>query len=191
MRCPFCSADETRVIDSRLGEDGDSVRRRRECEVCGERFTTFERAELRLPQVIKSDDRREAFNEAKLRTGLSRALEKRPVDAEAIEAMIGRIRHKLIVSGEREVPSRRIGQLVMDELRETDPVAYVRFASVYRSFEDVDAFREEVQRLQAEPSSESRRKQLRLLPDEAGADTAEGPPRANAGRRRPAGGRKR
>ena len=155
MRCPFCSADETRVIDSRLGEDGDSVRRRRECEVCGERFTTFERAELRLPQVIKSDDRREAFNEAKLRAGLSRALEKRPVDAEAIEAMIGRIRHKLIVSGEREVPSRRIGQLVMDELRETDPVAYVRFASVYRSFEDVDAFREEVQRLQAEPSSES------------------------------------
>lgn len=191
MRCPFCSADETRVIDSRLGEDGDSVRRRRECEVCGERFTTFERAELRLPQVIKSDDRREAFNEAKLRAGLSRALEKRPVDAEAIEAMIGRIRHKLIVSGEREVPSRRIGELVMDELRETDPVAYVRFASVYRSFEDVDAFREEVQRLQAEPSSESRRKQLRLLPDDSGTDAAEASPRANAGRRRPAGDRKR
>lgn len=191
MRCPFCSADETRVIDSRLGEEGDSVRRRRECEVCGERFTTFERAELRLPQVIKSDDRREAFNEAKLRAGLSRALEKRPVDAEAIEAMIGRIRHKLIVSGEREVASRRIGQLVMDELRETDPVAYVRFASVYRSFEDVDAFSEEVQRLQTEPSSESRRKQLRLLPDESGADDAASP-RPNSGRaRRPAGDRKR
>jgi transcriptional repressor NrdR len=192
MRCPFCSADETRVIDSRLSEEGDSVRRRRECEVCGERFTTFERAELRLPQVIKSDDRREAFNEAKLRAGLSRALEKRPVDAEAIEAMIGRIRHKLIVSGEREVPSRRIGQLVMDELREADPVAYVRFASVYRSFQDVDAFREEVQRLQAEPSSESRRKQLRLLPDESGSGEGAGSPRSNTGRaRRPADGRKR
>jgi len=185
MRCPFCSADETRVIDSRLTEEGDSVRRRRECEVCRERFTTFERAELRLPQVIKSDDRRETFNESKLRAGLSRALEKRPVDAEAVEAMLGRIRHKLIVSGEREVPSRRIGQLVMDELREADPVAYVRFASVYRSFEDVDAFREEVQRLQAEPSSESRRKQLRLLPDDsAGAEDSE-PPRSRANRAKP------
>lgn len=184
MRCPFCSADETRVIDSRLTEERDAVRRRRECEVCGERFTTFERAELRLPQVIKSDDRREAFNEAKLRAGLSRALEKRPVDAEAVEAMIGRIRHKLIASGEREVRSRRIGQLVMEELKEIDPVAYVRFASVYRSFEDVDAFRREVQRLQAEPSSESRRKQLRLLPDEAEDTTTRPAPR---GRRRATG----
>jgi len=166
MRCPFCSADDTRVIDSRLSEEGDAVRRRRECEVCRERFTTFERAELRLPQVIKSDGRREAFSEAKLRNGLSRALEKRPVDAEAVEAMIGRIRHKLIASGEREVPSRQIGEWVMNELREIDPVAYVRFASVYRSFQHVDAFREEVQRLQAEPSSEARRKQLHLLPEE-------------------------
>ena len=109
MRCPFCSADETRVVDSRLAEDGDSVRRRRECEVCGSRFTTFERAELRLPQVIKSDARREAFNESKLRTGLSRALEKRPVEAETVEAMIARLRHRLITSGEQEVASRTIG----------------------------------------------------------------------------------
>ena len=185
MRCPFCSADETRVIDSRLTEEGDSVRRRRECEVCSERFTTFERAELRLPQIIKSDGRRESFNEAKLRAGLSRALEKRPVDAEAVEAMVGRMRHKLIASGEREIRSRQLGEWVMEELKEIDPVAYVRFASVYRSFEDVDAFREEVQRLQAEPSSESRRKQLRLLPEDTGG--------ADAGKtrgRRPLAGRK-
>ena len=192
MRCPFCSADETRVIDSRLSEEGDSVRRRRECEVCRERFTTFERAELRLPQVIKSDARRETFDESKLRAGLSRALEKRPVDASAIEAMLGRIRHKLIVSGEREIASRRIGELVMEELKEIDPVAYVRFASVYRSFEDVDAFREEVQRLQAEPDSESRRKQMRLLPDDANANDETESSRSSAGRgRRPASGRKR
>jgi transcriptional repressor NrdR len=188
MRCPFCSADETRVIDSRLTEESDSVRRRRECEVCGERFTTFERAELRMPQVIKSDGRRESFNETKLRAGLSRALEKRPVTAEAVEAAMGRIRHKLIAGGEREVASRRIGEWVMEELRELDPVAYVRFASVYRSFEDVDAFREEVQRLQNEPSASSRRKQLRLLPEEPGNDTGGDtePPRG----RRPATGRK-
>ncbi len=165
MRCPFCSADETRVVDSRLSEDGDSVRRRRECEVCGERFTTFERAELRLPQVIKSDGRRENFNEDKLRAGLTRALEKRPVDAEAVEALIGRIRHKLIASGEREIASRQIGELVMDELKELDQVAYVRFASVYRSFEDINAFSETVRRLQDEPSPDSRKKQLRLIPD--------------------------
>jgi len=165
MRCPFCSADETRVVDSRLSEDGGTVRRRRECEVCKERFTTFERAELRLPQVIKSDGRRENFNEDKLRTGLSRALEKRPVDAAAVEAMIGRIRHKLIASGEREIASRRIGEWLMDELKEIDPVAYVRFASVYRSFQDLNAFSEAVQRLQSEPSADLRRKQLRLIPD--------------------------
>lgn len=166
------------------------MRRRRECEVCGERFTTFERAELRLPQVIKSDGRRESFNETKLRAGLSRALEKRPVDAEAVEAMIGRMRHKLIACGEREVPARRIGEWVMDELKEIDPVAYVRFASVYRSFEDVDAFREEVQRLQAEPSSESRRKQLRLLPEEPGEGRAGSPSNSPARGRRPLAGRK-
>jgi transcriptional repressor NrdR len=189
MRCPFCSVDETRVVDSRLTEEGDSVRRRRECEVCGERFTTFERAELRLPQVIKSDGRREIFNESKLRGGLSRALEKRPVDAGAVEAMVGRIRHKLIASGERELPARRIGEWVMEELKDIDPVAYVRFASVYRSFEDVDAFREEVQRLQAEPSSESRRKQLRLLPEDP-SSAATGDTKPSVRGRKPLTGRK-
>ncbi len=165
MRCPFCSADETRVIDSRLSDSGDSVRRRRECEVCGERFTTFERAELKLPQVIKSDGRREPFSEEKLQTGLSRALEKRPVDAGAVEALVARIRHRLTAGGEREIPSRRIGEWVMEELRELDAVAYVRFASVYRSFEDLNAFSEELKRLQNEPAPEARRKQLKLLPD--------------------------
>lgn len=165
MRCPFCSADETRVIDSRLADDGDSVRRRRECEVCRERFTTFERAELKLPQVIKSDGRREPFSEDKLRTGLSRALEKRPVDAEAVEALIARIRHKLTAGGDRELASRQIGEWVMEELKELDPVAYVRFASVYRSFQDLNAFSEELRRLQNEPASEARRKQLKLIPD--------------------------
>jgi len=171
MRCPFCSADETRVVDSRLADDGDVVRRRRECEVCRERFTTFERAELKLPQVIKSDGRREDFNEDKLRAGLSRALEKRPVDAEAVEALIGRLRHKLIASGEREIPTGTIGEWVMLELKEIDPVAYVRFASVYRSFEDLDAFRDEVQRLQNEPSAETRRSQLQLIPEPENGST--------------------
>lgn len=158
-------ADETSVVDSRLGEDGDSVRRRRECEVCGERFTTFERAELKLPQVIKSDGRREEFVEDKLRGGLLRALEKRPVDIEKVEALIGHIRHKLIASGEREINSRQIGEWVMEELKDIDPVAYVRFASVYRSFEDLNAFSETVRRLQSEPPPEGRRKQLSLIPE--------------------------
>ncbi len=165
MRCPFCSADETRVVDSRLSEDGDSVRRRRECEVCSERFTTFERAELRLPAVIKSDGRREVFSEEKLRAGLSRALQKRPVDAETVEKLIGTIRHKLIATGERELLSRQIGEWAMQGLKELDAVAYVRFASVYRSFQDLNAFHDEVQRLRNEPTAESRRSQLRLIPD--------------------------
>ncbi|MFQ6021335.1 MAG: transcriptional regulator NrdR [Acidiferrobacterales bacterium] len=165
MHCPFCSAEDTRVVDSRLADEGDSVRRRRECNACGERFTTYERAELRLPQIIKSDGRREPFNEGKLRTGMSRALEKRPVDTEAVEHMIGRIRHRLLASGEREIKSRVIGGWVMDELKDLDQVAYVRFASVYRSFEDLQAFSEEVERLQNEPSPETRRRQLKLIPD--------------------------
>lgn len=183
MRCPFCSADETRVIDSRLSEDGDSVRRRRECEVCGERFTTFERAELKLPQVIKSDGRREEFNEDKLRGGMTRALEKRPVDADKVEKAIGRIRHKLIASGEREIASRRIGEWVMDELKDLDPVAYVRFASVYRSFQDLNAFSETVQSLQSEPSADLKRKQLKLLPDVEGSDTGTHPGGKKTGRK--------
>lgn len=173
MRCPFCSADESRVVDSRLSEEGDTVRRRRECEVCSERFTTFERAELRLPVVIKSDGRREAFAEDKLRAGLSRALEKRPIDSGVIDKLIGTIRHKLMACGEREIPSRQIGEWVMEGLRELDPVAYVRFASVYRSFQDINAFHEEVQKLRNEPTPEERRNQLRLIPDN---DTPVEPP---------------
>jgi transcriptional repressor NrdR len=165
MRCPFCLAEDTRVIDSRLADDGDSVRRRRECLHCAERFTTFEHAELHMPQVVKSDGRREAFNEEKLRGGLRRALEKRPVDAEAVTAAVGRIQHKLRAGGEREVAARAIGELVMGELRDLDAVAYVRFASVYRHFQDLDAFSEEVRRLQSEPAAEVRRNQLKLLPD--------------------------
>ena len=184
MRCPFCSADETRVVDSRLSDDGDSVRRRRECEVCGERFTTFERAELRLPQVIKSDGRREPYNEKKLNNGLSRALEKRPVDTDAVEKVIGRIRHKLMASGEGEIASRKIGEWVMEELRDLDPVAYVRFAPVYRSFDDLNAFRDEVQRLQNEPSAELRRKQLSLIPEpEPPVKPAGGNGRKSAGKK--------
>jgi transcriptional repressor NrdR len=165
MHCPFCASEDTRVVDSRLADEGDSVRRRRECSVCGARFTTYERAELRLPQIIKSDGRRESFSEEKLRNGMGRALEKRPVDTEAVERILGRIRHRLLAGGEREIKSRAIGEWVMEELRDLDAVAYVRFASVYRSFEDLNAFSEEVERLQKEPSPEARRRQLKLLPD--------------------------
>lgn len=165
MHCPFCSAEDTKVVDSRIADDGGSVRRRRECTQCGERFTTYENAQLRMPQLVKSDGRRETFSEDKLRTGIKRALEKRPVDAESMEAAIGRLRHKLISAGEREVSSRQLGEWVMDELQELDAVAYVRFASVYRSFSDLDAFSDEVQRLRSEPSAAARRKQLKLILD--------------------------
>lgn len=165
MHCPFCSAEDTKVVDSRLSEEGDSVRRRRECLSCHERFTTYERAELRMPQIIKSDERREAFNEDKLRNGLTHALQKRSVESEAIEALIGRVRHKLISAGEREIQSRQLGEWVMRELKDLDPVGYIRFASVYRSFEDLEAFTEELEMLLNEPSPETRRKQLKLIPD--------------------------
>lgn len=165
MRCPFCSAEDTRVVDSREADDGDAVRRRRECAACGERFTTYEHAELKMPQIVKSDGVRESFNENKLRAGMGRALEKRPVGSEAVERALGRIRHNLIVSGEREVPSRQVGQWVMEELKELDPVAYVRFASVYHSYADLEAFSDEVERLQREPSAEQRRKQMKLIPE--------------------------
>jgi len=143
--CPFCADSETKVIDSRLVGEGNQVRRRRECQQCGERFTTFETAELVLPRVIKNNGSRQPFDEDKLRSGLLRALEKRPVDLEQIEATIDRIKHRLRATGEREVPTRTVGELVMDELRQLDDVAYVRFASVYRSFQDVNEFRKEIE----------------------------------------------
>ncbi len=142
MYCPFCGHVETKVTDSRLAGEGRQIRRRRECLACGERFTTFETAELVMPRVIKSDGSREPFDEAKLRAGMRKALEKRPVGSEAVEAAVARICHRLRVLGEREVPSRQVGELVMEELRHLDEVAYVRFASVYRSFQDVEAFHE-------------------------------------------------
>ncbi|MBK5970577.1 MULTISPECIES: transcriptional regulator NrdR [Thiorhodovibrio] len=163
MRCPFCGAQETKVVDSRLYGDGDQVRRRRRCIVCGERFTTYEVAELELPRVIKRDGSRVPFDGRKLRAGLLRAVEKRPVSADDIETVIARISRRLLATGASEVQSREIGEFLMDELRGLDQVAYVRFASVYREFEDVDAFREEIERLERQPSPEVKRAQLDLL----------------------------
>ena len=148
MHCPFCQHEDTRVIDSRVSEDGSTIRRRRECEQCEERFNTFETAELKLPALVKSDGRREGFDERKLRTGFERALQKRPVSGEQVDAAVRNVIHALRMTGEREIPSRRLGVLVMDELKKLDQVAYVRFASVYRRFEDVADFREEIERLE-------------------------------------------
>lgn len=159
------------MVDSRLAGDGDQVRRRRRCLSCGERFTTFESAELNLPRVIKQDGTRVPFDDRKLAAGMMRALEKRPVSTERIDAALERIRRRLIASGEREVKSRQIGDWVMEELRNLDQVAYVRFASVYRSFQDVNAFREEIERLEGQPSPETRRRQMDLLQEiDAGDD---------------------
>jgi transcriptional repressor NrdR len=142
MKCPFCSGDDTQVIDSRVSEQGDSIRRRRKCAACGKRFTTYETAELRMPQVVKGDGSRADFDEAKLRTGFQRALHKRPVPTEFVDAAISRIVQSLLARGEREVSSRDIGEMVMQELYKLDKVAYIRFASVYRSFSDVSDFRD-------------------------------------------------
>jgi len=187
MHCPFCGHEETKVNDSRLAGEGRQIRRRRECLQCGERFTTFETAELVMPLVIKGDRAREAFDEAKLRAGMAKALEKRPVSPEQIDAAVSRIVHQVRALGDREISARAIGELVMEELRHLDEVAYVRFASVYRQFEDVEAFHEEIQRLRnarQAPSSSghaharkregrrtANREQLPLLPtDEPPAD---------------------
>lgn len=148
MHCPFCQHDDTRVIDSRVSEDGDSIRRRRECARCNERFSTVETVEIKLPAIVKSDGRREGFDERKLRASLHKALQKRPVSEERVDAAVRAVIHGLRTSAEREVPSRRVGEFVMEELRKLDQVAYVRFASVYRSFEDVQAFREEIEKLE-------------------------------------------
>lgn len=150
MHCPFCGADDTKVIDSRLVANGDQVRRRRECVDCKDRFTTYELAELLMPRVIKQDETREPFDEEKLRTGLLRALEKRPVSIEQIEAALSQIKRFLQGTGEREISSRLIGEKVMEQLRSLDDVAYVRFASVYRSFQDLNEFRAELDRLEKE-----------------------------------------
>ena len=166
MYCPFCGKQETKVIDSRLASEGAQVRRRRECLDCGERFTTFESAELVMPRIIKSNGGREPFNESKLAAGIMRALEKRPVEADRVDAALNRLQHRLRASGEREIPSRQLGEWVMNELRALDQVAYVRFASIYRSFEDVQAFREEIEKLESEPTAEERKDQISLLPED-------------------------
>ncbi len=165
MYCPFCSSEETKVIDSRLAGEGRQIRRRRQCLDCNERFTTFETAELVMPRLVKSDDSRQPFDENKLRSSMVRALEKRPVSSDELEQAIGRLIHRLRTMGEREVPSRLVGDLVMEELRALDEVAYVRFASVYRSFQDVTEFEEEIKRLQKISETAASREQMSLLPE--------------------------
>ncbi len=150
MFCPLCNAHETKVIDSRLVAEGVQIKRRRQCLTCKERFTTFETAQLVMPRVMKNNGLREAFSEEKLRNGLLRALEKRPVSLEAIEKSTHRIQSKLRASGEREVLSTKIGNLVMEELKQLDEIAYIRFASVYRCFEDICQFSEEIQKLESQ-----------------------------------------
>ncbi|MAU04982.1 MAG: transcriptional regulator NrdR [Gammaproteobacteria bacterium] len=154
MHCPFCGAVDTRVIDSRLVSEGNHVRRRRECITCEERFTTYESAELVMPRIIKQDGIREPFNEDKLLAGLTKALEKRPVSIEKVEEAINRIKTILRATGEREIPSREVGEKVMKELRDLDEVAFVRFASVYRSFKDLNEFRQEIDRLSKDTSTQ-------------------------------------
>lgn len=156
MKCPFCSSSDTQVIDSRVSEAGDSIRRRRKCSGCEKRFTTYETVELRLPQVVKGDGSRADFDEEKLRTGFQRALHKRPVPTEFVDAAIHRIVQQLLSRGEREVPSRAIGEMVMQELYKLDKVAYIRFASVYRSFQDVSDFHDALAEVEA-PARPGRR----------------------------------
>ncbi|EKD45677.1 MAG: transcriptional regulator NrdR [uncultured bacterium] len=148
MHCPFCNEIDTKVIDSRLVGEGKQVRRRRECVVCDERFTTYEMAELVMPRVIKRNEVRQPFDEEKLRNSMRRALQKRSVSTEQLEEAVQRIMHKLRTTGEREINSKIVGEMVMEELRKLDQVAYVRFASVYRSFQDVKAFNTEIKKLQ-------------------------------------------
>ena len=155
MHCPFCSAVDTKVIDSRLVAEGNNVRRRRECITCAERFTTYEAAELVMPLIIKAGGIREPFNEDKMTAGLMKALEKRPVSIERVEEAVTKIKASLRATGEREIDSRAVGELVMSQLRDLDEVAFVRFASVYRSFKDLDEFRHEIDRLSNEEKPEA------------------------------------
>ena len=148
MHCPFCTAPDTRVIDSRLSNDGDQVRRRRECTSCNERFTTYEGAELNMPRIVKQDGSRMPFKEEKLSAGVMRALEKRPVSTEQVDEAINRIKHQLLAAGEREINSAKIGNLVMEELLALDQVAYIRFASVYLDFSDINAFSDAIEKLE-------------------------------------------
>jgi len=149
MKCPFCSSDDTQVIDSRVSEAGDSIRRRRKCTACQKRFTTYETVELRLPQVVKTNGNRADFDTNRLRVGFARALHKRPVPTEFVDAAIDRIVQRVLSLGEREIASRQLGEMVMEELYRLDKVAYIRFASVYRSFQDVSDFRDALKEVEA------------------------------------------
>jgi transcriptional repressor NrdR len=155
MHCPFCADTDTRVIDSRLVSDGSQVRRRRECSSCGERFTSYEIAELLMPKLIKQDGTRQPFDEQKLRGGIMRALEKRPVSIEDIEQAITSIKYSLRATGERELPAKQLGEMVMQALSKLDEVAYVRFASVYRRFKDVKEFSYAIDSLKVDNSKKS------------------------------------
>lgn len=168
MHCPFCKADDTSVVDSRDAEDGTQVRRRRECAKCGERFTTLEKAQLAMPQVLKRSGEPEPYSEEKLRHGLDRAIYKRPVKSEDVDHLVERVERRLRSQPNREVSSRQIGDWVMEGLRDIDHVAFVRFASIYRQFQDVNAFRDEIEKLMAFPSAEQRKSQLPLIkPDKS------------------------
>jgi transcriptional repressor NrdR len=149
MKCPFCASDDTQVIDSRVSESGDSIRRRRKCTACQKRFTTYETVELRLPQVVKTNGNRADFDTDRLRVGFARALHKRPVPTEFVDAAIDRIVSRVLAQGEREIASRQLGEMVMEELYKLDKVAYIRFASVYRSFQDVSDFRDALKEVEA------------------------------------------
>ena len=150
MHCPFCQAQDTKVIDSRLVGDGTQIRRRRECELCKARFTTFETADLALPRIIKSDGERQPFNGTKLKAGMLRALEKRPLSSEEVDTVFGNVLTQIRQLGEREIPSRMLGEIVMKSLKSVDQVAYVRFASVYRDFQDIEEFAQEISTLSKE-----------------------------------------
>ena len=166
MYCPFCGDQETKVVDSRLAGDGYQIRRRRECTGCAERFTTFESAELVLPKLVKTDESRESFDEAKLRSGILKATEKRPISSEAIEELISRVIRKVQKMGEREIQSRLLGEIVIEELREIDEIAFVRYASVYRRFQDVEEFEKEIESLRDATPMEKKRTQISIFQDE-------------------------
>jgi transcriptional repressor NrdR len=164
MKCPFCSAPDTQVVDSRVSEEGDSIRRRRRCGTCDKRFTTYETVELRMPSIVKANGIREEFDTDKLRTGFVRALHKRPVPTEYVDAAIERITQKLLALGEREIASRRIGEMVMRELYRLDKVAYIRFASVYKDFQDPEDFRDVLKDVIKEVPKPGTRRRTRKSP---------------------------
>ena len=166
MYCPFCGDQETKVVDSRLAGDGYQIRRRRECTGCAERFTTFESAEFVLPKLVKTDESREPFDETKLRSGILKATEKRPISSEAIEELISRVIRKVQKMGEREIQSRLLGEIVIEELREIDEIAFVRYASVYRRFQDVEEFEKEIESLRDATPTEKKRTQISIFQDE-------------------------